>query len=138
MPRKQSIPYRNRSPYGWWVASYLERFEYKDARPTNTRSKCLAWENTILVRGKTRDVAYRKALAFAKSGRTGRWSRFGDPPGRLGRWVFEGLTSLLAIYEPIGDGAEILWSAYPNTTLGAARRRVKRRKQLEWIIDGSV
>jgi hypothetical protein len=29
-PRARKIPYRNQSRYGWWIAAYLERFEYYD------------------------------------------------------------------------------------------------------------
>jgi len=27
---KKMIPYSNRSPYGWWIAAYVLRFEYYD------------------------------------------------------------------------------------------------------------
>ena len=124
-----------KSPHGWWLASYLERFEFRDARPRRPEARCLAWENMILVRAKTRDLAYQRAVALAKSKTTRRWRRYGDPPGRLGRWVFEGLLDLIPIYEPLRHGAELLWTDHGNLSLGAIRRRVKRKRELPVFAD---
>ena len=132
-----NVPWRNKSPYGWWIASYIQRFEWKGKPPKSPRARCDAWENTILVRGNNRDAAYRKAVAFGKRACPRLWELHGDPPGRLGRWVYEGLTSLIAVYEPIEDGSEILWTEHANTTLGAVRRRCKRKRMLETYQDGS-
>lgn len=126
---------RNQSPHGWWVASYLERFEFRGARSRRPQARFLAWENTILVRAKTRETAYRRAIAAAKSRSPGRWRRYGEPPGRLGRWVFEGLVDLLPVYEPLRHGAEILWTDRGNLSLGSIRRRVKRKRDLPVFAD---
>jgi hypothetical protein len=134
MPRKATVPWRNRSPYGWWLASYIVRLEFRGESPRSLRARCLAWENTIIVRGKSRDAAYRRALTVGKLG-TGKFERLGDPPGRLGRWVFEGLTSLIAIYEPLEDGSEVLWTEYQGITLGRIRRMAKPKRRLESFID---
>jgi|ERR1700722_2106127 hypothetical protein len=131
---KSTVPWRNRSPYGWWLASYIVRFELRGSRPRTDRSRCMAWENTIIVRGKTREIAYRRALAVATVG-TGTFEKHGDPPGRLARWVFEGLTSLVAIYEPLEDGSEIAWTEYSNITLAKLRRKVKVKRELETFVD---
>src|SRR5262249_32716776 len=72
--RKTTVRYCNRSPFGWWLASYIERFEYDDEDKQNLDRRCLAWENTIVVRAKTRDEAYRKAVAIGRSGDPGGWS----------------------------------------------------------------
>jgi hypothetical protein len=66
---------------------------------------------------------------------TGKWELLGDPPGRLGRWVFEGLTGLLPIYEPLEDGSEVLWCEYKNKTLGTLRRRIRLKGKLEAFED---
>jgi hypothetical protein len=134
MKSKPIVPWRNKTPYGWWVASYIQRMEWKDARPLTHRSRCLYWENTVILQAKDREIAFRKANALAKSNSPG-WELLGDPPGRLGRWVFEGLTSILPIYEPLGDGAEVLWREYRNKTLGALRRQVKPKGKLESFED---
>src|SRR5262245_15731795 len=114
---KHPVPERNRSPFGWWIAAYIERFELRSNGPVTPRSKCLAWENTILVRAPNRERAYQKAVAFASRDSTRRWRKYGEPPGQLGRWVFEGLTSLLPIYERLADGAELEWAEHRNITV---------------------
>jgi len=133
--RKPNIPWANRSPYGWWVASYIQRFEYKGQPRMAATARCLAWENMILIRAKSRELAYTKAIRFAKEASPRRWNLFGDPPGRLGRWVFEGLTSLTPIYDPLEDGSEIIWTEHRNTTLSKVRRRIKAKHLLEVFID---
>jgi len=135
MKSKRKSPWRNKSPNGWWIASYIQRFQWKDDRPSTNRSRCLIWENTIILKAKTREVAFRKATVLAKSSATGKWELLGDPPGRPGRWVLEGFTSLLPIYEPLQDGAEVLWSEYRKKSLGTLRRRIRPKGKLEAFVD---
>ncbi len=135
MKSKRKIPFRNRTPYGWWIASYIQRLEWKDARPVTHRSKCLCWENTVILKARDREAAFLKATASAQSSATGKWELLGDPPGRPGRWVLEGLTSLLPIYEPLEDGAEVLWCESKNKTVGTLRRRIKPKGKLEAFED---
>jgi hypothetical protein len=132
---REAVHQRNQSPYGWWLATYLARFELRGAAPRNSRSRCLAWESTILVRANTREAAYRRALRLARLNTPRRWRRYGPPPGRLGRWVLVGLSDLLPIYEPLRHGAEIQWAEHRNTTVGWTRRRVKGRRELEVFDD---
>jgi hypothetical protein len=134
LPRR-SVPLSSKSPHGWWVARYLERFEFRDAQPTKPEARCLTWESTILVRAKTRDIAYRRAVALASSKTTRQWRRYGEPPGRLGRWVFEGLVDLLPVYEPLRNGAEISWTDHGHLALRTIRRRVKRKRELQVFSD---
>lgn len=134
MRAKSSIPCRNKSPYGWWLVSYIVRFEYRGLRPKSPRSKCLAWENTIIVRAKSREVAYRKAISCAKLG-CGNYERYGQPPGRLGKWVFEGFTSMNPIYEPLEHGSEISWTEHRGITLGKLRKHLKPKSKLEVFDD---
>ena len=133
---KQSVPARNRSPFGWWIASYIERFQWRSSGPIGPSSKCLAYENTILIRADSRDRAYQKAMAFGAQGSDRRWRKYGEPPGQLGRWVFEGVTSLLPIYERLSDGAEVEWLEHRNTTVGAVKKRVKDKRTLAVFRDG--
>jgi hypothetical protein len=135
MKSKRKIPWRNKTPHGWWIASYVQRIEWKDRRPLTDRSRCLYWENTIILEAKDREAAFRKATALAKNSATGRSERIGDSPGRLGRWVLEGFTSLLPIYEPLADGAEILWCESRNKSLAAMRKRIKSKGKLEAFED---
>ena len=134
MPKK--IPYRNKSPFGWWIASYLMRFEWKDEDRGNPNRRCLAWENTIIVRARNRDQAYRKAVRFGRLQGEDRWSaRVG---GRTGRWRFEGLTHLLPIYDELEDGAEVLWTEHLHRPLRAVRRLVRAKSKLEAFDDSAV
>lgn len=135
MVSKRGIPWRNRSPVGWWIASYIQRLEWKDSPPRTSRSRCLAWENTIVIKATDRQSAHRKAIRFGKRSANDKWETLGEPPGRLGRWVFEGITSLLPIYEPLDDGSEILWNEHSSITIESVRRRVRPKLSLETFQD---
>lgn len=133
MPRAhQKIPHRNRSPHGWWIAAYVERFEYDDEDKSNANRRCFAWENTIIVKAKDRDRAYEKAVQI---GRRCEGHRAWNADGREGQWKFEGLTSLLPIYEELVDGAEVLWREHENVAVKTVRSLVPRRKALEVFDD---
>ena len=129
---RRRIAHRNRSPHGWWVASYIERAEWRDESPASSNSRCLAWENIVLLKARNRDEAYDKAISLAQQNK----SRFKDASGkRKGRWIFEGLTSLLPIYDELRDGAEITWLEHKNRTVRTIRSLVKRKRELEVFDD---
>jgi len=130
--RKERIPTRNKSPFGWWIASYIERFEPENEASENLNRRCLAWENTIIIKARNREEAYRKA---EKAGKVGN-NLEATINGRKGVWKYEGLTSLLAIYEDLEDGAEILWNEHKNITVKKVRSWVKSKDQLETFDDG--
>jgi hypothetical protein len=131
MARK--IPYRNKSPYGWWVASYLVRLEYDDENKENPNRKCLAWENTIILHSPNREAAYREAVRIGSLGDGSRAREVES--GRERCWRFEGLTSLLPVYERLEHGAEILWKEHRNRTVRKIKSWVKQKKQLETFDD---
>lgn len=127
--------YQHRSPTGWWIASYIERALWDDTRRPSDSSRCAAWENTIIFKAKDRDSAYSKAVRLGSSNK----STFSDDTSkRTGRWVFEGLTSLLPIYDEIGDGAEVLWRDRSGRTLKSVRTMVKKKGELEAFDDASA
>lgn len=129
---KNEIPYRNHSPYGWWIATYIERASWDDEPNLSPNSRCLAWENTILLQAPDREAAYAKAISLASQYSP----EFDDiSRNRKGHWVFEGLTSLLPIYDELEDGAEILWVEHQDRTVGEIRSWVKRKEQLEVFDD---
>ncbi|MGH9826138.1 MAG: hypothetical protein ACREDR_23150, partial [Blastocatellia bacterium] len=130
--RKKEVPSWNRSPSGWWVASYLERFEFEDEEKKNLNRRCVAWENTIIIKARNREEAFRKAekagrlvdgiegyspLERPKMMGIGPLVRGSVLPKRRGVWRYEGLTSLLPIYEDLQDGAEIIWQEHKNVTV---------------------
>src|SRR4051812_8004512 len=134
--RSPKVPHRNRNHTGWWIASFIERFEYYDENKANLNRRCLAFENTILIRAPNRDVAYRKAVAQGRlsNGNDG-WN---SSSGRKGAWRFDGLTGLLPVYEDLEDGAEILWQKHADVTVRKIRSRVKRKHELSVFDDREV
>lgn len=102
------------------------------AKPQKT-ARCLAWRNTIILKAPNREKAYKKALALAAKN----CGNFWDPsnPSRKGRWVVEGLSNLLPIYEKLGDGAEISWEEYENTTISRVRTLTRNKQDLECFDD---
>lgn len=126
------IPYRNHSPYGWWIATYVIWEQWDDTPNPSPKSRCTAWENTIIIQAPDREAAYEKAVKLASADTT----EFQDQEGkRTGRWVFEGLTSLLPIYDELKDGAEILWVEHENKTIGKVRSWVRQKQELEVFDD---
>jgi hypothetical protein len=130
---KRKIPSRNKSPFGWWVASYLERFEYEDENKDKLNRRCVAWENTIIIKARNREEAYRKAEKIGKLNNSNEAYR--TMSGRMGIWKYEGLTSLLPIYEELEDGAEIIWKAHENITVKKVKSWVKEKNGLEAFDD---
>jgi hypothetical protein len=125
------IAYRNRTPYGWWIASYIERAVWDDEPNPSPNSRCLAWENTIILKAPDREAAYEKAIMLGSK----QSSKFADEHKRTGHWVFVGLTSLLPIYEQLEDGTEILWTEHKNRMVKTVLSRVKEKHELEAFDD---
>ena len=82
---------KNRSPVGWYVASYLLRFiELKDDFNCDLEHRFTAWENTVIVKAKSIEEAYDKTIALA-SAETDPY--LGGVDGVAVQWVFEGAVS---------------------------------------------
>ncbi|MDB0565355.1 DUF4288 domain-containing protein [Ralstonia solanacearum] len=130
---QSKIPIRNHAPHGWWVATYILRAAWDDQAEPVEDEACCAWENTILVQADHRETAYSKAQAFATEACTG----FEDTsdPTRKGKWVLEGLTSLLPIYEEFEDGAEIIWTEYASIPVQKIRSWIRPKERLEAFDD---
>jgi Domain of unknown function (DUF4288) len=116
-----------------FTASYLERAAWdEDPRPS-PKSRHLAWENTIIIKARDRNEAYKKALKIGR-GPSSKFWREGHPES-TGRWKFLGLTSLLPIYDELGDGTEIIWEVHENRSLKTLLAKVKKKHQLEAFDD---
>jgi hypothetical protein len=126
----KNIPSRNISPYGWWIASYLMRYEQEREDISNPKRRCLAWENTIILKAQDRDEAYQKAMEFALAEEDDKTDRQG-----LGKWVCEGLTSLLPIYDKLEDGTEVIWTEHKNKTVKTIKSWIKKKEELECFLD---
>jgi Domain of unknown function (DUF4288) len=117
---------KNISPVGWYVCSYLLRFiELANNGNYNEDAKFLSWENTIIVKASSIEEAYDKTVAKAqlesepyKSG----------PKGVEVQWVFEGITSVLPIYEEFEDGAEIIWCEHNPKKLKTLKSMVGKKQ----------
>jgi hypothetical protein len=131
--QKKKVPRRNKSPFGWWIASYLERFEYEEEDKNNLNRRCLAWRNTIIIKARNRDEAFRKAEKIVRLSESNGYYRNTD--GQKVRWRYEGLTMLLPIYEELEDGAEILWETHENVTVKKLKSWVKGKRDLEAFDD---
>lgn len=114
---RAKIPHRNYSPYGRWIASYIEWPTWDDApAPSPNSRRCHAWENTIILRARNREGAYKNAVKLGSNNVSTFWDKRNRK--RTGRWEFLGLTSLLPIYQKLEDGAEILGDAPQLTPHG--------------------
>ena len=131
---KRKIPARNKSPFGWWIAVILVRYEQQGEDRSNLNRRCLAWENTIVLKAKDREEAYRKAVAQGKLHGSKGWDCIDHDTRRKGKWVFEGIASLLPIYEELEDGAEILWNEH-KVSLRKLKTWVRPKLQLETFQD---
>ena len=130
---KDGIPHRNHSPHGWWIATYIERTEWDDAQ-AQPDDVCLAWENTIILTAVDREAAYAKVVAMVGTP-TSQFMDDTQAPPRAGHWVFEGLTSLLPIYDKLEDGAEVLWIEHEDKTLRDIQSWIKSKSELEVFDD---
>lgn len=122
---------KNVSPVGWYVASVLMRLEWDDEDKSNLNRRCLAWENTILIKAKSPSEAFTKAMNEGKLHQEGGNIWEVDNESRKAKWRFEGLTSLLPIYDKLEDGAEIIWTEYENRSVKKVKSWVKPKEQLQ-------
>ncbi|WHI46077.1 DUF4288 domain-containing protein [Microbulbifer sp. EKSA008] len=131
----QRIPDRNKSPYGWWVATIIERFQFDDEELDNMRRRCRAFSNVVILRADDREQAYQKAIQYGKSGIEDK-SDWTNDKGRRGRWIFEGLSSLIPIYDELDpEGTEILFDDDNGITVGRVKSWVRSKEELEAFDD---
>ena len=99
---------RNISPVGWYVGSYILRFiELEQQSNDDDEKKFLSWENTILVQASDLDDAYDK---IEKEALENTEPYRGGKEGIPVQWVYEGITSILPIYDKLEHGTEIMFS----------------------------
>jgi hypothetical protein len=127
MRKKSKIRWANRDHTGWWIFEEVEQWVSKRQEKLSPRSRCLVYVNLRLLRAKSREEAYRKAM---KLGRVGRPSKTHG-----GEWRFAGISMLLPVYEELEDGAEILWKDSKVMTVARMERLVKSRHQLSVFDD---
>lgn len=121
-----------------WIGTFMERLDYDDEDSNCRNRRCLAWENTVLIEAKDREIAYRKLIALGKFGKLGKndvsdWSN--SDTGRKGRWVFDGVTSLLPIYDELEDGAELFFDKHDGKSVKTIQSKIRQKKDLEAFDD---
>ncbi|WP_353411592.1 DUF4288 domain-containing protein, partial [Arenicella sp. 4NH20-0111] len=116
-------------------ATLIERFQFDDEDLENPLRRCRAFSNVVILKATNREEAYSKAIKYGESGIDDK-SDWSNDKGRKGRWVFEGLSSLLAIYEDIDpDGTEILYDDDNGITVGKVQSWVRKKGELEVFQD---
>tara|TARA_B100000745_G_scaffold278058_1_gene208867 strand:+ start:1461 stop:1871 length:411 start_codon:yes stop_codon:yes gene_type:complete len=126
---------RNKSSYGWWVATLIERFQFDHEDLSNPRRRCRAFTNVVILKADNREQAYKKAFEYGNLAIEDK-STWEDDKGRKGRWIFEGLSSLLPIYDEMDpDGTEIFFEDDKNVTVGRVQSWVRQKSELEAFDD---
>jgi hypothetical protein len=127
MAKKSTIPHRNISVSGWWIFREVQQWIADRQVPLSSRSRCLVWHNTRIIKAKNRDDAYRKAMRLAKQGDGSRTI--------AGFWRSVGISMLLPVYEDIEDGSEILWEETALMTVAKINKLAKTKRQLSVFDD---
>ena len=116
-----------KSPVEWYIAGIMLRFEVAGENKDNSNRRTTAWENQHLVKAENPDEAYQKALKIGKDSE----SEYINTDGTAVRWIFEGLTTLISVYEELEDGAEIMWIKRENKAVKTIKNRIKSKDNLE-------
>ena len=114
----------------WFLAGLLERFQRDDENTLNPNRRCFVWENLYLIEAKDISAAYDKAVRLGRK-ECRNISPSKDNAGHKGRWIFDGISELIPIYEDIQDEAELLWTEHKNISVKHAKRMSRTKK--EWI-----
>lgn len=111
----------------WFLADIVERAEIVGDDKTNPNRRCLTWVNAVLIQALSIEDAYDKAL---KVGRENYSMRYKAASGKTCNWKVLGLSSLVPIYEDIGDGAEIGFTDVGSIAAKTSERMVKTKKEI--------
>ena len=114
----------------WFLVGLLERFQRVDEDTSNPNRRCLVWENLYLIEAKDLSAAYDKAFRLGRN-ECRNTSPSTDNAGHKGRWVFDGISELIPIFEDIQDEAELLWTEHKNISVKRAKAMARAKK--EWI-----
>ncbi|MGN6727103.1 MAG: DUF4288 domain-containing protein, partial [Tepidisphaeraceae bacterium] len=121
-----SIPSADRNHTGWWVFWEVQRWVATGA-DAKSQKRFPVWENTRLVRARSREKAYNKAIKLANEGMPSQTEG--------GEWQFVGLSSLLPVYEELDDGSELLWTNHGSIGLVKLKRLDKAKDKLPAFDD---
>lgn len=125
MPKQ--VPFRNRSQYGWWVFCEVQKHVLQRKPGTPGQKRFRVWENMRLIKARNREEAYRKAMRIAQAGMPSKTDS--------GELRFVGLSLLPPMYEPLEDGAEILWTDFGKISDARLKRMIKPKAKLAAFDD---
>lgn len=127
MKQAENKKYKFESPVDWYIAGIMLRFEFEGENKENPNRRSTGWENQHLIKAENPDAAYKKAIKIGKESE----SEYINTSGYKVRMIFEGLTTLIAVYENLEDGAEIIWIEHENKAVKSIIKRVKGKEDLE-------
>jgi hypothetical protein len=127
MHKGSKIRYANRNHTDWWIFEEVEQWVSNRQKKLSSASRCLVRLNLRLVRAKSRDGAYRKAMRFGAVGMPSKTNG--------GEWRFAGISMLLPVYDKIEDGSEILWKNDKVMSVAAIKKLVRTKRQLPVFDD---
>lgn len=134
MPKKKNQNLK--SPTSWWVATVIERFEFSKEKKSNLKRKCTALSNIVILKAGNRDVAFNKAMKYGKDTVEEKNAFITEYGLDDGLWVFEGLSSLLPIYDNFNtEGTEILFDEESDVSVEKVKSWVKAKEELEAFDD---
>jgi len=126
---------QNESPFGWWVATLIERYEYDNEDTSNPNRECKCWSNVVMFKAETGEEAFLKAMEYGNLGKLDQSEFIDEETGKKGKYVFEGLASLLPVYDELDeDGTEILYDEN-FTTVADVQSRIRKKEELEIFQD---
>ena len=114
----------------WYLAALVERFQRDDEDADNDSRRCLVHENTYLIKADDLSHAYDKAVKLGQE-ECSDISPGTDDKGRQGKWVFDGISELIPVYEDIQDEAELIYMEYDG--ISVKRAKGMTLKKHEWL-----
>jgi hypothetical protein len=105
----------------WFLAQLVEEIRVAGSK------RNIVHVNYVIIHAGSPQAAYKRAIALGKQGETS----YLNESGRRVTIRFRGLRDLDVIYEPLGDGCEIMYFEKLGVTKTGVRRLVRRKKELE-------
>ncbi|MBN1515757.1 DUF4288 domain-containing protein [Candidatus Sumerlaeota bacterium] len=112
----------------WYIAEIVERAENVGSDKSNPNRRCTVWVNAVLVKAKSPEQAYEKAVSIGKE-KYGP-SRYKAAAGNTVQWRFLGIKDIIPIYENIEHGSEIFWEKWDPISVKKSERMIKSKKDL--------
>lgn len=124
MESTDKISNKNRE---WYIVEIIEKCEPPIHNESQDLRRVKTWGNHHLIRAKSGEEAYEKAITLGKEGEF----RFINSDGLELEWSFVGIGDIIPIYEDnIEDGTEIMWTDYGNISNRKAERFARDKKDL--------